>query len=98
MAKEFNEEKMRRDLLFLYERFIENPENEEVRSNLIKFDMDFGGLCAYNDYLKSQPIPEYIQNALGGLIDLGLYGEGFKNKEECLYFAKEILKELSKTD
>lgn len=98
MAQEFNEKKMRKDLIKLYREFIEQPESENVKSNLIKFDRDFGGLVSYNDYLKSQPVPKYIQDALGAVADLGLYGEGFRSKEECLSFAKETLSKLKEIE
>ena len=91
MAKEFKEKQMRSELICLYEEFLKNPESEEVQSKLINFDRDFGGLAGYNDYLKSRPIPKDIELALGAIADLGLYGQGFKEKEECISFAKETI-------
>ena len=97
MAIEFNEKKIREKLIVLYKKFIQQPESEEVKSNLIKFDRDFGGASTYNDILKSQPISKDIEKALGGLIDIALYGKGFRSKEECLSFAKEVLEDLEKS-
>lgn len=40
----------------------------------------------------------FIKDALGAVADLGLYGEGFMSKEECLSFAKETLKKLEEVE
>jgi len=100
MALTFNEKVMRKDLIKLYKDFIEKPEDETVRGNLMQCHLDWGGLVVYNDYLKSQPIPLYIVKALGSLIDMVVYGQGFRfeSKEECISFAKEILRKLEEKD
>jgi hypothetical protein len=35
MAKEFNEQEMRSKLIILYKEFLENPESENLRSDLV---------------------------------------------------------------
>ena len=38
MALEFNEEKIREELVELYEEFLENPEDEKTKGKLISYD------------------------------------------------------------
>jgi len=94
MAKEFNEQKMRSKLITLYKDFLENPESEEIRSDLVQFDRDFGGLAAYNDYLKSQPIPKDISKAIGHVSTIFQYGLGTYENEWILKIAEETLRDL----
>ena len=94
MTKEFNEKKIRRELIQLYKEFIENPESGDVKQNLIKFDRDFGGLAAYNDYLKSQPIPKDISKAIGHVSTIFQYGFGTYEDDWILKIAKETLDSL----
>jgi len=94
MEQTFDEQKMKKELLELYQLFLENPDDENMKDKLIKYDRHYGGLATYNDYFKSHPISEEIKEALGGLVDISLYGEGFMNKEECVSFAKKIIDEL----
>jgi len=94
MAKEFNEQEMRSKLISLYKRFVKNPESEDIRSDLVQFDRDFGGLAAYNDYLKSQPIPKDISKAIGHVSTIFQYGFGTYEDEWILKIARETLKGL----
>ncbi len=98
MALEFNEIKMRKELLALYRMFLENPESEDVRSNLIKFDRDFGGLAAYNDYLKSQPIPKDLVKAIGHVSTIFQYGLGTYEDDWILKVARKTLEGLEKVE
>jgi len=91
MAKEFNEQKMRSKLIALYKGFLENPKSKDIRSHLIQFDRDFGGLAAYNDYLKSQPIPKDISMAIGHVSTIFQYGLGTYENNWILKIARETL-------
>jgi hypothetical protein len=96
---EFNEKKMRKELIDLYEAFLKNPKSKLVRNVAIKYSNLYGGLSAYNDILAQQPIPKDIENALGGLSTIYQYGiwgeyhEAFSD-EKIIKDAKKILEEL----
>jgi hypothetical protein len=98
MALEFNEKKMRTELLSLYRAFIENPENENIRSDLIKFDRKWGNLATYNDILKSRPIPPYLSKAIGHVSTIFQYGLGTYDDVWIIDVAKDILKRLHKSE
>jgi len=98
---EFNEKKMRKELIDLYEAFLINPKNKLVRNVAIKYNNLYGGLSAYNEILAKQPIPKDIENALGGLSTIyqyGMWGENHEafSDEKILKDAKKILEELKK--
>jgi len=98
MAKEFNEQKMRSELIKLYQEFIKSPKSENVRLNLIQFDRDFGGLATYNDYLKSQPIPKDISKAIGHVSTIFQYGLGTYENDWIFKIAKETLNNLEEIE
>lgn len=94
MAQTFEGNVIRRELVKLYQLFLSDPTNKTTKRKLLEYDRHYGGLTACNDYLNSRPIPRDIEEALGGLIDISLNGEGFRNKEECISFAKRVVSDL----
>jgi len=94
---EFNEKIQRKQLIDLYTKFLDNPESEMVKSELIEFDKNFGGIIALNDYLKAKPIPVYISEAIGHISILFQYGDNeFYSNPEIIDMAKRILQNLKK--
>ena len=98
-----NFQKMRKELISLYERFLESSDSEDVKSDFMIYERDFGGLQVYNDYLKSQPVPKDIESGLAGLSTVFQYGwfkdgGGMFSNEEIVVIAKKILEDLKKED
>lgn len=99
MLKSINFRKMRKELIELYKEFLKNPRDETLNKKIIAYELQFGGLQVYNDYLKSQPVPKDIEMALSGLSTVYQYGlwedfnEDFSN-EKIISKAKKILAEL----
>ena len=96
-------QKMRKELISLYEKFLKNPESDDVKEDLMSYEYEFGGLTAYNDYLKSQPVPKDIVKGLGGLSIIFEYGwfedrDKIYTKEKIFSEAKRLLEELKKQD
>jgi len=96
-------QKMRKELILLYERFIKDPKNQILLNEIHKYDLEFGGLGSYNDYCKLPIMPDSIKKALGLLEDLYYeplpYGTpGALSNEEIIAIAKEILQDLKKQD
>ncbi len=97
MAEEVNEKKMIKELIKLYEDFLDNPKDDQVISRLIAYDRIYGGLATdhYQKYIS--PV---LFNAIGALSSIFQYGiwndedhEAFSN-EKLISVAKETLKEL----
>ncbi len=65
---------IRKDLIELYEEFIENPEDKKLLKEIGEYDFTFGGLSGYNDYLKNPIVPEDVKLALNGLSGIRQYG------------------------
>jgi len=101
MTEAIDFQKMKKELIKLYEEFLENPEDETTNKKIIAYELQYGGLQKYNDYLKSRPVPKYIETALSGLSTIYQYGlwedsnEYFSN-EKIVSKAKEILIDLKK--
>ncbi|MFB6226213.1 MAG: hypothetical protein ABEJ02_02580 [Candidatus Paceibacteria bacterium] len=96
MALKFDEVDMRERLKELYQKFLEKPEDENIKSDLVEFDRQYGGLASYNDYLASKPIPEYISKAIGHISTIYQYGWGTYEDKWILDTAKKNLEELQK--
>jgi len=104
MSEAVNFQRMRQELIEIYEKFLENPGDESIQKKIIEYDRNFGGLQVYNDYLKSRPVPKDIEVALGGLSMIYQYGlweddkehEAFSD-EKIVSEAKKILEELRKS-
>jgi len=98
MSEDFNEEEMREELIQLYENFLKNPEDNFVIKKIISYERKYGGLPIYNDYLKSQPIPQDIEIALNWLSSMNQFNKYKDNhplaNDKILERAKKILKEL----
>ena len=96
MAVEYNEPELRKKLLRVYSRFVEDPSDSENLERIKELDGKYSSLTAANDYIASQPIPKYIKNAVGFLYNIwsGTFGE---SKEEIKSEAKKILEELRKS-
>jgi len=93
-------EKIRKELIGLYERFLKNPKSEKTINDIIEYEGKFGGLVIYNDILKRKPVPNVIKSGLAGLSLLYQYDEHppthkLSNKK-IITKAKNILKELKK--
>ncbi len=90
--------KIRKDLIEIYKNFLENPDNEEIIKKAFNYEKEYGGLSTYNEYLKSQPVPEEIEKALNWLSALYQFGIHEKNhylsEDKILKEAKKILEEL----
>ncbi len=101
MTEAVDFQRMKQELIGLYERFLENPEDETAYREIVAYELEYGGLQVYNDYLKSQPVPTEIELALGGLSALYQYGmhedthEAYSDKK-IVETAKRILAELKK--
>lgn len=98
MVKKYKEDNLRKILIILYSSFIQSPRDRNNRSNLIKFDKDYGGLVVYNNILKSQPIPYYLEKAIGHVSTIMQYGLGTYKNDWVMETAKKSLKELMKVD
>lgn len=102
MSEAVDFQKMRRELIELYEEFLANPGDKTTEKKAIKWDRNFGGLSYYNEVLASQPVPKDIERALDGLSAIYQYGlwedshEAYSN-DKILLEAKKILEELRKS-
>ena len=96
-------QKMRKELISLYEKFLESPDNHLTYNEVVDYHIKFGGLVKYNEYLKSQPVPKDIVTGLYGLSTIYMYkfyekDEGIFSNEEIIVTAKRILQDLKKED
>ena len=94
MAEEFNEEKIREELLELYEEFLKKPGDVLIRDKMIAYDRDYWGAPYFNDVLVKKAISDDVAHALGVLLDVFQYGLGIRNDKELLEMAKVATKEL----
>ncbi len=96
-------QKMRKELIVLYNKFLEGPENDKTYREIVDYHLEFAGLTAYNERLKSRPVPKDVENALHGLSTIYQYGMwedshiAFSN-EKIIQSAKKILQDLKKED
>jgi len=90
--------KMRTELKAIYKAFLENPEDESIKDKAQDYDREYGGLQAYENYLKDNPIPKNISEALGGLFmiyEYGIFGENHDlSQENILKKVKPIYENL----
>jgi len=91
---EYNETKLRKQLLKMYRKFLKDPKNEENQGELLGFDRKYATLGYVNEHLKSMPIPEYICLAVGNVSALIQYNLGTYENEELIQDAKMRLMEL----
>ncbi len=102
MSEAVDFQKMKRELIGLYSKFLENPEDETTNKKIIAYELRYGGLSSYNDILSSQPVPKDIERALYGLSTIYQYGlwedthEAYSNKR-IISAAKSILEDLKKS-
>ncbi len=93
---------IRKDLIELYEEFIENPEDKKLLKEIGEYDFTFGGLSGYNDYLKNPIVPEDVVsglNWLGMIVQYGAWKDDHDlSKGNLLRKAKEILGRMNKAD
>lgn len=94
MAEEFNEEKIREELLELYEEFLKNPRDASIRDKMIAYDRRYGNAPYLNEILKKKVISDDVANALNSVSAVFQYGMGIRNDKELLEMAKKALKEL----
>ena len=94
MSEAVNFQRMRRELIEIYKKFLENPKDEILNKKIIAYELKYGGLSVYNDYLKSQPVPKDIETALGGLSTIYQYGLWEMNTK--LFQMKRLLKKPKK--
>jgi|SRR3989344_5604152 len=92
-------EKIKKELLKVYEEFLKNPKDKSVYKKAIFYDKNYGGLTSYNDILVKKVVPKDIEKAINGLSTIYQYGmwekehEAFSN-EKILKKAKKILEDL----
>ncbi|MDP3026813.1 MAG: hypothetical protein Q8N63_03830 [Nanoarchaeota archaeon] len=102
MAETIDFQKMRKDLIRIYEKFLENPEDKSIKKVAIDYDRNFGGLASYNDYLKSQPVSKNIEMALNWLSAIYQFGvwekEHTLSDENIISKAKIVLENLKKSE
>ena len=92
---EYNEPGLRKKLLKVYERFIEEPLDKRNLEEIKELDGSYGSLTAINQYLSSRPIPKEINKAIGFLYNI--WSESFgESKEELQNKAMEIVTDLRK--
>ena len=93
MAIEYNDSVLRKKLIEVYRKFIENPSDQSNLDRIRELDEKYEPLTAANDYISSQPIPKEIEQGVGFLSKM--WADSFiANKEELIEEAKKILKEL----
>ena len=90
---EYNEPELRKMLLKVYERFIEEPSDEENLNLIKELDGSYGSLTGVNQYLSSKPIAEEINKAIGFLYNIWSKSFG-ENEKELQDKAKEIATNL----
>ena len=99
MAEKVDEKKMRKELIRIYQKFLNESSREEAINESIAYDRRYGGLASehYEKYVSAD-----ILDAIGGLSTIYQYGlyddshEAFSN-EKILSAAKKILEELQKS-
>ena len=94
MAKKININKMRKELLEIYEEFLKNPRSTSLQNKAIAYDKEYAGLPSYNDVLSERAIPEDISEAIGFLFKIFQYGSGTFNDVETLKSAEKIVEKL----
>ena len=97
MVVEYKEQELRKKLLVVYKKYIEDPSNQENLERIKELDGKYSSLAAVNNYLVSQPIKKEIAQALGFLHKTWAYSYG-ATKEELVKEAKKILEELRKNE
>ena len=93
---DYNEPELRKKLLRVYNRFVENPTDKTNLEEIKRLDNEYESLGAVNDYLASQPISKEMGNAIGYLSNLWL-NEFNLSRKEIKSEAKKILEELRKS-
>ena len=96
MEKGFDNQKLREELINLYEEFIKNPENPEIMKKLEKAEGKYSGLIVYKDIVEDLPYTEEVIRAISELPFSIQYGLGTFSKGDLILKAKEVLKELKK--
>ncbi len=96
--EEINFNELRKTLIDIYKRFLENPESEKTINEIIELDKKLGGLSYYNEVFKDRFVPEDIARALSGLSTLYQYGlhpdDHRFSKDNIIKEAEEILRLL----
>jgi len=100
MAERVNEKKMRKELIRIYQRFLDESSREEAIDEAIAYDRRYGGLATehYERYISRD-----IFDAIGSLSTIYQYGlhddshEAFSN-EKIISTAKKIIEELRKNE
>lgn len=91
---DINIKKLRGELLYVLENFLENPSNEEMHRRAAIISRDYSGLCIGLDIFEKN-IPEDILCGIGSMSHIYIYnaGSGITN-EEIIKVAKNTLKKL----
>jgi hypothetical protein len=85
-----NDNELLDELIIVYEKFVNNPNDMLNLDKISKLDRQYGGIGAANNYLKLQPISSILSMASGSLTDL--WTNPFdKPEKEIFQRAKEIL-------
>lgn len=89
MAKELNEEKLRKELIKVYEAFVENPKDKKIHNQLIALDLYYASAM---DLIKSKAIWEGIfQTTL-------IIQEKHPAGKDKIELAKKIIKDLKQEE
>jgi hypothetical protein len=98
MKEAIDFQKIKRELIAIYQKFLNDGEKEEAIDEAIKYDRIYGGLVSehYINY-----IPDYIVKAIERLSDIYQYGmrprdKGYSN-DELVSLAKKILENLKRS-
>jgi hypothetical protein len=90
-----NDNELLNELIIVYEKFVNNPNDLVNLDKISKLDQKYGGIGSVNDHLKLQPVSSILSIASGSLSDLWI--NSFDKPEKEIYQrAKEIL--ISLTD
>jgi len=96
VAKELDEDKLKQELIQLYEKFIENPKDRGNLSEMDKMEQDYSGA---HEFIKSNAIINAI-NLAGEIEEKEISGSNIyldRNNKSSLEEAKKILEELRKS-
>ena len=96
--KKFDEIKLKKKLLSVYEPFVNNPQDKKILNLARHFHLKYEGLLTLDEHLVKPVVSENILKAINGLSAIYKYGmwgkhEAFSN-EGILKKARKILKDL----
>lgn len=99
MDAKIDYQSIKKELHKLYDSFVANPNDEELKTKAITLEKTYSGLIAYADLASKEIIPKNIYEALINVTSIYQYGMFDDNhpafsKEKIMTKAKEILQKL----